>query len=128
MSRSSVFALGFCTLLLQSSASFGGEPQVRQINTAQWQQAFEEAASTPGAVLQKSPGQVLVLINRPDRQEAFFFSTPELPAHPAAISVIFSVDSGGTMTKEVNGRYAGPKEAFDLWLKGVLARVSGEGR
>lgn len=116
-----------CALISHTAQGQAPAPQIEKISAAQWQQILDETKSISGSAAQQTPGQLLVLVNRADRQEAHFFSTPEAPAHPAIVSVVFGPGANGSPGMQVLGRYAGSKEAFDPWMKGVLARVSGGG-
>jgi hypothetical protein len=105
------------------------DTQMRKIDLAQWQEALKKATAAPGAAVQESPEQLLILVNGDSAQDIYFFSKPELPAHPAMVRMRLGLDAQGRPSRQVSGAYAGSKEAFDLWLKGVLARVSqGGGR
>jgi hypothetical protein len=114
--------LALATLVLVASFSSAsaqrgrpfGEPK---ISSEQWQQYFDAVKAMPNAKTQEGRIQTLITIEEANRNEAYYFTNPSHPAHPAVVKIIVFKDETGQTVARVFGHYAGSKEEFDPWFR-----------
>jgi hypothetical protein len=119
-----LFCIGLFSFSLPVQAQTNKRFPQSRISTTEWQQYFDEVKTIPEAKIQEGRIQTLISIEGPDKSEAYYFTNPNHPAHPAAIKISAYADSSGETRAGVIGNYAGSKENFDPWFQWALGLVT----
>jgi len=118
------FCIAFFGLAFSVQAQTSKRFPQSKITATEWQQYFDEVKALPDARIQEGRIQTQVSFAGSDKNEIYYFTNSNHPAHPAVIRITAYVDSSGETRASVTGNYAGSKEDFDPWFKWAVGLVT----